>query len=92
VLKVAEVAGAVAGVAVTAVGLLAIGGAAAAAGGTAAAEGSVDALAEKLVQKAIAETPELAEELKYVRVVKGPKGNILGYVKGSHSSGLGAGG
>jgi hypothetical protein len=92
VLKVAEVAGAVAGLALTTVGLLAAGGAAAAAGGTAAAEGSVDALAEKLVQKAIAETPELAEELKYVRVAKGPNGNILGYWKSGHSSGLSAGG
>jgi hypothetical protein len=92
-LKVARAAGHVAevGLAVTGVVGLVRGGAALA-GGAAATEGSVDALAEQVVKKYVAQNPEIAGDLGSVRWVKGPKGSIGGGIKPGHSSGLGGGG
>jgi len=92
VLKIARTAGHVAevGLAVTGVVGLVRGGAAVA-GGTAATEGSVDALAERVVKKYVAENPEIASELGSVRWVPGPKGTVLGNMKGGHSAGYGTG-
>jgi hypothetical protein len=94
VLKVAKTAGEVAGVVLAVTGVVGIaraGVAAAAEGGTAAASSEVDALAKKIVDKAIADNPELGSELNQVRWVRGPKGSIGGFVKPTHSYGLGSG-
>ena len=67
-------------------------GLAAAAEGGAGTASEVDVLAKKVVDKAIADNPELASDLGNVRWVRGPKGQIGGFVKGGHSSGLSGGG
>jgi hypothetical protein len=91
VLKVARTAGKVAEVAliVTGVGAVAVG--LAKSGAVAVTEASVDAIAERTVARYLARNPELASELSQVRLVPGPKGTILGGVKGGHSAGVGTG-
>jgi hypothetical protein len=93
VLKVAKTAGEVAGVALTVTGVVAVArvGVAAAAEGAAGTSSEVDALAKKVVDKYVADNPGLADELKEIRWVKGPKGSIGGFVKPGHSYGLGTG-
>jgi len=93
-LKVAKTAGEIAGAVLMVTGVVGMaraGIAAAAEGGTAAGTSEVDVLAKKVVDKYVAENPELAQELRSVRWVKGPKGSIGGFVKPSHSYGLGSG-
>ena len=92
VLKVARTAGKVAevGLAVTGVGALALSGSAGA-GTVAVTESSVDALAEREVGRYLARNPDLAGELNQVRLAPGPRGTILGNVKGGHSAGAGQG-
>ena len=95
VLKVAKVAGEIAGVVLMVTGVAGVvraGVASAAEGGAAATTSEVDVLAKKMVDKAIADNPELADELAQVRWVRGPKGSIGGFVKPNHSYGLSAGG
>jgi hypothetical protein len=89
VLTVVKTAGEVAeiGLAVTGVGA-AVRGAAVAGG---AAGGSVDAAAERLVTKYVAENPSIAGELSQVRWVPGPRGSVAGGVKPGTSSGAGTG-
>lgn len=91
VLKVARTAGKVAevGLTVTGVGAVTIG--LAKTGAVTVTEASVDAIAEREVAKYLAKNPELASELGQVRLVPGPKGTILGGVKGGHSAGAGTG-
>jgi hypothetical protein len=91
VLKVARTAGKVAevGLMVTGVGAVAVG--LAKSGAVAVTEASVDAIAEREVARYLAKNPELASELSQVRLVPGPKGTILGGVKGGHSAGVGTG-
>lgn len=94
VLKVARTAGKVAEVGilvVSGVGIVAGGAGAAGGGAAAAADAEVDALAEKELAKYLARNPELEAELNSVKLVPGPKGTILGNVKGGHSAGLGKG-
>jgi hypothetical protein len=89
-LKVAKAAGEVATLVLTVVGV----GAVIRAGTTAAeaaAASEVDALAERTLSRYLAKNPELAGELNQVRVVPGPKGTILGGIKGGHSAGAGTG-
>ena len=90
ILKVARTAGEVAGVVlmVTGVGAVAMGLARA---GTAVAvtDASIDALAEREVARYLARNPELASELNQVRLVPGPRGTILGGMRGGHSAGAG---
>jgi hypothetical protein len=92
ILKVARAAGKVAeaGLVITGVGGVVVGGLAKA-GTVTVTEASVDALAEREVAKYLAKNPELASELSQVRLVPGPKGTILGNVKGGHSAGFGKG-
>jgi hypothetical protein len=92
VLKVARTAGKVAevGLVVTGVGALALSGSAGA-GTVAVTESSVDALAEREVGRYLARNPDLASELNQVRLAPGPRGTILGNVKGGHSAGAGQG-
>ena len=76
VLKVARTAGKVAEA-----GLLVASGAAlvtgaGAAGGIAATDAAVDAAAEKELAKYVARNPEIAGELKTVKVLPGPKGTV----------------
>jgi hypothetical protein len=95
VLKVAKTAGEIAGVVLTVTGVVGIaraGAAALAEGGAAATTSEVDVLAKKVVDKYIAENPDLASELRNVRWVRGPKGSIGGFVKPNHSYGLSGGG
>lgn len=91
VLKVARTAGKVAEVAliVTGVGAVAVG--LAKSGAVAVTEASVDAIAERELARYLARNPELASELSQVRLVPGPRGTILGGVKGGHSAGVGTG-
>jgi hypothetical protein len=91
VLKVARTAGKVAevGLMVTGVGAVAVG--LAKSGAVAVTEASVDALAERTLARYLARNPELGSELSQVRLVPGPKGTILGGVKGGHSAGVGTG-
>src|ERR1700694_2282741 len=91
VLKVARTAGKVAEVAliVTGVGAVAVGLAQSGAGDV--TEASVDAIAERELARYLARNPDLASELGQVRLVPGPKGTILGGVKGGHSAGVGTG-
>jgi hypothetical protein len=91
VLKVARTAGKVAevGLMVTGVGAVAVG--LAKSGAVAVTEASVDAIAEREVARYLARNPELASELSQVRLVPGPRGTILGGVKGGHSAGVGTG-
>jgi hypothetical protein len=91
VLKVARTAGKVAEV-----GLAVMSGTALIAGaGTAstavAGDAAVDALAEKELAKYLARNPELAGELNSVKLVPGPRGTVLGNMKGGHSAGYGTG-
>ena len=90
VLKVARTAGKVAevGLAVT-TGAAIFTGAGAASG--VAADAAVDAAAEKELAKYLARNPELAGELNSVKLVPGPRGTVLGNIKGGHSAGLGQG-
>jgi len=93
-LKVAKTAGEVAGAVLMVTGVVGVaraGIAAAAEGGTAAGTSEVDVLAKKIVDKYVADNPELAQDLRNVRWVKGPKGSIGGFVKPNHSYGLGSG-
>ncbi len=91
-LKVARTAGKVAEVGLMATGVVAlVRGGAAVAGSTSVSEATVDALAEREVAKYLARNPELAGELSQVRLVAGPKGTVLGNVKGGHSAGYGKG-
>jgi hypothetical protein len=92
VLKVAKRAGQIAevGLAVTGVGGL-VRGTVSVAGGAAAADASVDAAAERLVAKYVAQNPEIAADLNKVRWVPGPKGTVSGGVKPGTSSGAGTG-
>jgi hypothetical protein len=91
VLKVARTAGKVAevGLAIATGAALVTG--AGAASGVAAADTVVDAAAEKELGKYIARNPELANELNSVKLVPGPRGTVLGNVKGTHSAGYGQG-
>ncbi len=91
VLKVARTAGKVAevGLMVTGVGAVAVG--LAKSGAVAVTEASVDAIAERELARYLARNPELASELSQVRLVPGPRGTILGGVKGGHSAGVGTG-
>jgi len=93
VLEVAKTAGKVAevGLAITGVGAFALSAGGATAGGVAVTEATVDAVAEREVAKYLAKNPEFATELQQVRLVPGPKGTILGNVKGGHSAGYGKG-
>jgi hypothetical protein len=92
ILKVARAAGKVAevGLTITGVGALARGGAAVV-GSATVSEASIDTLAEREVARYLAKNPELASELNQVRLLPGPKGTILGNVKGGHSAGYGKG-
>jgi hypothetical protein len=94
ILKVAKVCGEIAGIVLMVTGVVAAArvGLAAAAEGGAGTASEVDVLAKKVVDKAIADNPELASDLGNVRWVRGPKGQIGGFVKGGHSSGLSGGG
>ena len=95
VLKVARTAGKVAevGLMVTGVGAVAVG--LAKSGTVAVTEASVDALAERQVARYFARNPEIASEvrseLSQTVLAPGPKGTILGGVKGGHSAGVGTG-
>jgi hypothetical protein len=91
VLKVARTAGKVAevGLMVTGVGAVAVG--LAKGGAVAVTEASVDAIAERELARYLARNPELASELGQVRLVPGPRGTILGGIKGGHSAGVGTG-
>ncbi len=90
ILEVAKTAGQVAevGLALTGVGGLLRGGTSVATG---AAASSVDAAAERMLARYVAKNPEIASELGSIRWVQGPKGTVLGGVKGGHSSGAGTG-
>ena len=95
ILKVAKTAGKVAevglaltgGVAIVRSGVAAVSGAGAASAGDAA----IDQAAKQIVDRYIAKNPELAGELSQVRWVPGPKGTVLGNIKGGHSAGVGTG-
>jgi len=95
VLKVLRTAGEVAeaGLAVTGVVGLVRGGVAVAgeAGAAGARAASVDAAAEKLVKRYVAENPAIAADLGRVRWVPGPRGSVGGGVKPGSSSGAGTG-
>jgi len=95
ILKVVKTAGKVAevglalsgGVAIVRSGVAAVSGAGAAGAGDAA----IDRAAKQVVERYIAKSPELAGELSQVRWVPGPKGTVLGNIKGGHSAGVGTG-
>ena len=91
VLKVARTAGKVAevGLAITTGAAFVTGGGAAS--GVAAADSVVDAAAEKELGKYLARNPDLAGELNSVKLVPGPRGTVLGNIKGGHSAGFGEG-
>ncbi|MFA5122222.1 hypothetical protein [Zavarzinia sp.] len=91
VLKVARTAGKVAevGLAIASGVALVTGGAGA--GGIAATDAAVDAAAERELAKYLARNPGLRSEIESVRYVPGPKGTILGNMKGGHSAGYGTG-
>jgi hypothetical protein len=91
VLKVARTAGKVAEVALIVTGVGAVAVSLAKSGAVAVTEASVDAIAERTLARYLARNPELASELGEVRLVPGPKGTILGGVKGGHSAGVGTG-
>lgn len=91
VLKVARTAGKVAEVALIATGVGAVAVGLAKSGAVAVTEASVDAIAERELARYLARNPELASELSQVRLVPGPRGTILGGVKGGHSAGVGTG-
>ena len=88
VLKVARTAGKVAevGLAITTGAAFVTGGGAAS--GVAAANSVVDAAAEKELGKYLARNPDLAGELNSVKLVPGPRGTVLGNIKGGHSAGF----
>jgi hypothetical protein len=91
VLKVARTAGKVAeaGLAIATGAAIVTG--AGAASGVAAADAVVDAAAEKELAKYVARNPELAGELNSVKLVPGPRGTVVGNIKGGHSAGVGEG-
>ena len=91
ILKVARTAGKVAEVGLMATGVGAVVTGLAKTGAVTVTEASVDAIAERELAKYLAKNPELASELGQVRLVPGPKGTILGGVKGGHSAGVGKG-
>ena len=92
VLKVAKTAGEVAQVGLAVMGVVGpIGGGAAASGGAAVTEESVDAAAERVANKYIAEEGLDADEISGARSKLQPKGSTGGTRKGGHSSGAGTG-
>lgn len=92
ILQVAEIAGAVAGAVLLVHGVgVAVARAGAGRAGAIASDAALDALAEREVARYVARNPELAAELNQVRVVAGPKGTVLGNIKGGHSAGHGSG-
>jgi hypothetical protein len=91
VLKVARTAGKVAEVGLMVIGVGAVAVRLAKSGAVAVTEASVDAIAERELARYLARNPELASELSQVRLVPGPRGTILGGVKGGHSAGFGTG-
>jgi hypothetical protein len=55
-------------------------------------ESSVDAIAEREVGRYLAKNPEIAQEVRQVRLVAGPKGTVLGRgLKAGQSTGAGTG-
>jgi hypothetical protein len=94
VLKVAKVAGEVAGVALAVTGVpgLVRGGVRLAAGETgAAAAADIQATAAKVADEYIATAGHTADELRVIRAMKGPKGSVAGGVKPGTSAGAGQG-
>lgn len=91
VLKVARTAGKVAEVGLAITTGAAIFTGAGAATGAAAADAAVDAAAEKELAKYLARNPGLESELNSVRLVPGPRGTVLGNIKGGHSASFGEG-
>ena len=91
VLKVARTAGKVAEVGLAVMSGAALVTGAGAASGVAAGDAAVDALAEKELGKYLARNPEIAGELNSVKLVPGPRGTVLGNIKGGHSAGGGTG-
>ena len=89
VLKVARAAGEVATLALTVTGVGAVVLRAGAAVARTVAVSEVDVLAERELARYLARNPELASELNQVRVVPGPRGTVLGNIKGGHSAGAG---
>ncbi len=91
VLKVARTAGKVAEVGLAVATGVALVTGVGAASGVVAADSVVDAAAEKELGKYIARNPEIAGELNSVKLVPGPRGTVLGNIKGGHSAGYGEG-
>jgi hypothetical protein len=87
VLRVLKVAGEVAGVILTVVGV----GSFIRGAGAAVEASTVDAAAEKFVGEYVAKNPEIAADLTDVRWVRGPKGSVGGGIKPGTSSGAGEG-
>jgi len=95
VLKVARTAGKVAEVGLMVMTGVGIAAGLAKSGTVAVTEASVDALAERQVARYFARNPEIASEVRselgQTVLAPGPKGTILGNVKGGHSDGFGQG-
>jgi hypothetical protein len=95
VLKVARTAGKVAEVGLMVMTGVGIAAGLAKSGTVAVTEASVDALAERQVARYFARNPEIASEVRSELgqsvLAPGPKGTILGNVKGGHSDGFGQG-
>jgi hypothetical protein len=95
VLKVARTAGKVAEVGLMVMTGVGIAAGLAKSGTVAVTEASVDALAERQIARYFARNPEIASEvrseLSQTVLAPGPKGTILGNVKGGHSDGFGEG-
>jgi hypothetical protein len=93
ILKVARTAGKVAevGLMATGVGAIAVRGLSVAET-VVVTESSVDAIAEREVGRYLAKNPEIAQEVRQVRLVAGPKGTVLGRgLKAGQSTGAGTG-